>query len=90
MKTGRVIGTVVSTKKVDSIKNYKILILQPLNKDGEPEGNPITAIDVARAGRGSIVLWTGGREASHALEDSFAPVDASIVGIVDRIDTYEK
>lgn len=89
MELGKVIGTVVATQKIPSIKNYKILLLQPLDADKNPIGNPIAAIDVIRAGRGSIVLWTKSREASHALDDEFAPVDASIVAIVDRVNVYE-
>lgn len=90
MRLGKVIGTVVSTQKVDSIKNYKILILQPLNNDKEPLGDPIAVVDVIRAGRGSIVLWEKSREASHALDEEFAPVDASIVAIVDTVNVYEQ
>jgi len=89
MQLGKVIGTVVATKKVESVKNYKIQLLQPLDNERNPIGPPIAAIDIIRAGRGSIVLWTASREASHALDDEFAPVDAAIVAIVDRVNVYE-
>ncbi|HEC80549.1 MAG: hypothetical protein B6D57_01395 [Candidatus Coatesbacteria bacterium 4484_99] len=86
MKLGRVIGRCVSTRKVDSIKSYKILILQPIDDDGKPEGDPILALDTVRAGPKSTVIWVSGREASLPLDDPFAPVDSAIVGIVDNLE----
>ena len=38
------------------------------------------AVDTVRAGRGDLVFLVGSREAALALEPSFVPVDAAIVG----------
>ncbi|MGQ9706187.1 MAG: EutN/CcmL family microcompartment protein [bacterium] len=86
MKLARVIGSCVSTRKVETIVAYKILIIQPIDDDLKPEGEPILALDTVRAGTGSTVLWVSGREASLPLDDPFAPVDATIVGIVDNVE----
>jgi len=86
VKLARVIGRCVSTRKVESIMGCKILILQPIDDDGKPEGCPLLALDTVRAGTGSTVLWVSGREASLPLDEPFAPVDATIVGIVDDIE----
>jgi len=86
MELGRVIGTVVATRKYPTLKGLKLLILQPLDEELSPLGEPIVAADTVRAGRGSIVLWVRSREATLALPDPQSPVDASIVGIVDSVD----
>lgn len=85
MKLARVIGTVVSTKKVASINNLKILMIQPLNEKQENAGSPVAAIDTVQAGPGELVYYTLAREAALALPEPFAPVDAAITGIVDQI-----
>ena len=41
--------------------------------------------DGSRAGEGDIVWWVGGREAALALPETFVPVDAAVVGIVDAV-----
>ena len=85
MKLARVIGTVVSTQKDPSISGLKILMIQPLTHEHKPSGGPIAAIDVAQAGPNDLVFWIMAREAALALPDPFAPVDATIVGIVDQV-----
>jgi len=85
MKLARVIGTVVSTRKVASINNLKILMIQPLNEKLENSGSPTAAIDTVQAGPGELVYYTLAREASLALPEPFSPVDAAITGIVDQV-----
>ena len=85
MKLARVIGTVVTTKKVESIRDLKILVIQPLDEKLNRSGTPVAAIDTVQAGQGELVYYTLAREASLALPQPFAPVDASITGIVDQV-----
>ena len=85
MKLAKVIGTVVATQKIDSIKDQKILMIQPLNEKMEHSGGPVAAIDTVQAGTGDLVYYTLSREASLALPQPFAPVDAAITGIVDQV-----
>jgi len=86
MYLGRVIGTVVATVKYDGLQGYRILIVQPIADDGTPNGKPHAAIDATQAGPGDTVFLVGSREAALALEPTFVPVDAAIVGIVDQVD----
>jgi ethanolamine utilization protein EutN len=86
MKLGRVIGSVVSTQKVDSFEGVKLLLVQPLDENYEETGSPLAACDTVQAGTGDIVMFEGGREAALALENWFNPSDATIMGIVDRTD----
>lgn len=76
----------MATRKVDSLRGQKLLVIQPLNPKKEERGHPVVAVDTVRAGPGDIVYFVRGREAAHALDDKFNPADAAIMGIVDRID----
>lgn len=90
MKLARVIGTVVATRKDGSLNGCKILMIQSLTDELKPSGEPLAAIDTVQAGPDDLVYWVTGREAALALPDTFAPVDATIVGIVDSVDVEEK
>jgi ethanolamine utilization protein EutN len=86
MLLGRVIGTVVTCVTYDGLAGVPMLIVQPLDKQGAPNGAPVVAADATRmAGPGEMVYYEGGREAALALETWFVPVDHTIVGIVDRL-----
>ena len=86
MNLGKVIGTVVSSQKVESLEGVKLLIVQPLDEDLKPAGTPVVACDSQQAGPGQIVTYIGGREASLPLPDPFNPSDATITSIVDEVD----
>ena len=87
MQLGRVIGTVVATRKVDGLEGVKFLLVQPLSKQLEPRGEALVAADgVAMAGEGELVYYVSSREASLALPVTFVPVDDAIVGLVDEVD----
>lgn len=86
MYLGRVIGTVVATVKYEGLEGYRILIVEQINDAGVAVGAPHAAIDATQAGVGDIVFLVGSREAALALEPTFVPVDAAIVGIVDQVD----
>lgn len=85
MYLGRVIGTCVASTKVEGLDGIKLLVVQPVDRVIRPKGAPEVAVDTVRAGVGDLVYLVGAREASHALDESFVPVDAAIVGIVDEV-----
>jgi len=82
----KVIGTLWATQKDESMKSFKLQIIQPLNAKREQTGPPMIAVDTVGAGQGETVFYITAREAVIPLPVEMAPVDASIVGIVDRID----
>lgn len=87
MLLGRVIGTLVPCVSYTGLENVKFLIVQPLNKYQEPEGEPLVAADaVAMAGPGELIYYEASREAALAMPVTFVPVDHAIVGIVDGVD----
>ena len=90
MKFGRVIGTVVATRKYEGLEGVKFLAVQLLDEDLNPKGEPQIAADAtAQAGPGELVFVVGIREAAQALPVLFVPVDLAITGIVDEVD-YER
>jgi microcompartment protein CcmK/EutM len=86
MQLARVIGEVVSTVKDPNLSAVTLLVLQPLNPSGEPIGRTLVAADSVGAGVGENVFFVRGREAAFPFYPAEPPVDASIVGIVDRWD----
>lgn len=82
MLSGRVIGTIVSTRKVDSLVGSKFLEVQ-LFSDGKETSEYLIAIDTVGAGIGEKVLITTGSSARLALDKVSTPTDAVIVGIID-------
>ena len=87
MVLGRVVGTVVASQKHRKLEAAKLLIVQPLDLEDRPRGGALLTIDSVGAGIGEKVLVViEGRAAGDALGRKAAPVDAAIVGIVDRVD----
>ena len=85
MLFGRVVGSVVTCVVYEGLQGVPMLLVQPLDKMGQPEGRTIVAADATRmAGPGEFVYYEGGREAAMALDPSFVPVDHAIIGIVDE------
>ena len=90
MDLARVIGRVVCTIKDPSLKGIKLLLVQPLDGQGEPFGKPLVALDAVGSGAGEKIFYVTGREASFAFLPDTVISDASIVGIVDRVDRLEE
>jgi len=88
MQLARVIGTVVSTRKDANLTGITLLIVQPLTAERQPAGRSLVAADSVGAGVGEEVFFVRGKEASFPFYPVESPVDAGIVGIVDRWDTY--
>jgi len=82
---GKVIGNVWATQKYDAINNLKLMLVQPLNGDMQKTDEPIIAVDTVGSGPGEVIYYITASEAVIPLPVNMAPVDASIVGIVDSI-----
>jgi len=85
MFLGRVIGNVVCTVKNPSLEGQRLLIVQPLDRRGRDKGRPLVALDSVGAGAGETIYWCRGREAALAFSSRKVPTEATIVGIVDRV-----
>jgi ethanolamine utilization protein EutN len=85
MQLAKVIGTVVAEQKHAGLVGVKLLVIQPHDHTGAPDGPPIVAADALQAGPGDTIQWVTGREAALALPVTFTPVDCSVVAIVDEV-----
>ena len=83
MQLARVIGTVVATVKNEALSGRTLLVIQSLNKDLEPQGKALVAVDSVGAGVGELVFWCRGKEASFPFKREDTPTDCTIIGIVD-------
>jgi len=86
LQLARVIGAVVATRKDEQLAGIKLLLVQPLTADRQSAGRPLVAVDAVGAGVGEEVFFVRGKEASFPFHPAEPPVDAGIVGIVDRWD----
>ncbi|HKP86488.1 MAG TPA: EutN/CcmL family microcompartment protein [Blastocatellia bacterium] len=85
MQLARVIGTVVATVKNELLSGRKLLVIQPLDGRLNEAGKPMVAIDSVGAGKGELVFWCRGKEASFPFAPLDVPTDCTIVGIVDSV-----
>ena len=83
MIIGKVVGSVVSTRKNENLIGNKFLIVDPISDMGIK--NKVVAIDNVGAGIGEIVLVATGSAARIGCGQENAPIDAAIVGIVDEL-----
>jgi microcompartment protein CcmK/EutM len=90
MQLARVIGNVVCTAKNPSLTGRKLLLVQPVDRNLRDRGKPFVAIDSVGAGAGEFIYWCRGREASFPFLPKDVPTDATIVGIVDRVNLAQQ
>jgi ethanolamine utilization protein EutN len=87
MQIARVVGTVVATHKHRKFEGAKLLLVQPVTLDDQPQGPALLAVDAVGAGvHEKVLVVIEGRAAGEALGRKAAPVDAAIVGIIDSVD----
>ncbi len=86
MFLARVAGTVVATRKDPKLVGHKLLLVVPVDPDGNDEGGYVVAVDTVNAGYKEMVLVVRGSSARMADGMDERPVDASIIGIVDTAD----
>ncbi len=82
MIVGKVVGSVVSTRKSDNLIGQKFMIVEPV-QHMKGSLNQLVAIDNIGAGVGEFVLVAQGSAARIGCGLDAAPIDAAIVGIID-------
>ncbi len=86
MRIARIIGTVVSTQKDERLKGKKLLVVKPIDPEGNDIGDYVVAADTVGAGYHEKVLIVGGSSARMAEGNKDCPVDTAIVGVIDTIE----
>ena len=84
MYLGRVTGRLVATTKYTGLEGVPLQLVQPLDEDGEPMGEQLVSCTAISSGPGDLVHFVDGREAALALEETFVPVDVTIIGFVEQ------
>jgi len=90
MKMGRVIGTVVATRKDPSLEGVKFLVVENLDMDLKPAGGYVVAVDAVGAGANEVVLYASGSSARQTDLTRDRPVDAVIMAILDSFEAHGK
>jgi ethanolamine utilization protein EutN len=96
MFLARVIGSVVSTKKDETMRGQKLLLLRPMLVDEAKPAkfragtNTIVAVESLGAGSGDLVLFCQGSSARQASGMKTLPIDAAVVGLVDSVEVLGK
>jgi microcompartment protein CcmK/EutM len=89
MILGRVVGTVVATRKDERLLGAKLLLVRTIDPKGKDEAGYTVAVDTVDAGANERVLVVTGSSARMAAGLKDSPVDAAIVGIVDSVEVSE-
>jgi microcompartment protein CcmK/EutM len=90
MKMGRVIGSVVATRKDPSLEGVKLLVVENLTLDLKAEGGYVVAVDAVGAGSKEVVLYASGSSARQTPVTKDRPVDAVIMAILDSFEAHGK
>src|SRR5213595_3361991 len=85
MVLGKVIGTLVATRKEPTLEGVKLLVVRACDVDGTPSGATVIAVDAVGAGQGEVVLYASGSSARQTTVTKDRPVDATIMAIVDLV-----
>ena len=76
MYLARVTGRLVASVRYQGLEGVTLQLIQPLDEDGEPDGQQLVACCAVDSGPGDFVHYVDGREAALALPETFVPVDA--------------
>lgn len=86
MQVGRVVGTLVATRKEERLVGAKLLVVRIMDPSFKEEQGYVVAVDTVNAGLGDRVLLVSGSSARLAQGMKDAPVDAAIIGVVDQVE----
>ena len=88
MLVGKIVGTVVATRKDEKLHGKKLLIVRIIDPEDGTASSYQVSVDTVGAGVGETVIIVGGSSARMAAGLTDHPVDSAIVGIVDTMDLH--
>ena len=83
MLLGKVVGTLVATRKDEKMEGLKFLVVRQISVDGQESANYVVAVDAVGAGEGEVVMYASGSSARQTKITDQRPCDAVIMAIVD-------
>lgn len=84
MLIGKVVGTVVATRKDEKLEGLKFLVLKQIDVEGREGNGYVVAVDAMGAGLDEYVLYASGSSARQTLVTDKRPCDAVIMAIIDQ------
>ncbi len=85
MLLGKIIGTVVATKKEPELEGMRMLLVRELDPDLAPKGKIVVAVDAVGAGVGEVILFASGSSARQTTLTNNRPVDHVVMAVVDTV-----
>ncbi len=86
MKLGRIVGTVVATRKDPKVEGLRLYLVQDIDLSMRERDSFVVAADAMGAGVGEVVLYASGSSARQTEATQNRPVDAVVMAIVDHMD----
>jgi ethanolamine utilization protein EutN/carbon dioxide concentrating mechanism protein CcmL len=86
MQLAKVVGSVVATRKEESLSGLKLLLVRPVDEEAREGTTVLVAADAVGAGPGEVVLIAAGSSARQTVATDKRPVDAVVMAIVDSWD----
>jgi len=95
MTLGKVVGTLVATRKEATLDGLKFMVVKTLDPQGRETGGHVIAVDAMGVGPDEVVLIASGSSARQTIATQNRPCDAVIMAIVDSweisgVDKYKK
>jgi microcompartment protein CcmK/EutM len=95
MLIGKVVGSVVATRKDEKLQHQKLLLVQVHDQQNKAKEQYVVAVDAVGAGMDEMVLYATGSSARQTTLTENKPCDAVIMAVVDSWDlggdnVYEK
>jgi len=88
MLLGKVVGTLVATRKDEKLVGFKFLVVRRLNIENEETGDYVIAADAVQAGVGDVVLYATGSSARQTVLTDKKPCDAVLMAVVDTWEVH--
>lgn len=83
MLLGKVVGTLVASRKDEKLEGFKFLVVKRLNVENEETGDYVVAADAVQAGLGDVVMYATGSSARQTILTDRKPCDAVCMAVVD-------
>ena len=85
MQLGRVIGHATATTKHPAMNGWRLLVVQPLNANNGPDGEPFLCVDDLGSGRGDrVMISSDGKTVREMMKSDQTPVRWAVIGVVDE------
>ena len=83
MLLGKVVGTLVASRKDEKLEGFKFLVVKKINIENQETGDYVIAADAVQAGIGDVVMYASGSSARQTTVTDKKPCDAVIMAVVD-------